>query len=213
MSKVKVSAFSVSLDGFGAGINQDLNNPIGVKGHSLHGWLLNTKMFYQMIGKEGGETGIDNDFAMESMTNVGAWIMGRNMFSPSRGAWPNDDWKGWWGPNPPYHTPVFILTHFARPTLEMEGGTTFHFVTEGIEAALKKAKEAAGNKDIRILGGASVIRQYLKANLIDELHLAYSPVFLGQGETLLEGIDVCKLGFKVIEHTATERAVHVRLGK
>jgi dihydrofolate reductase len=213
MGKVKVGGFSVSLDGFGAGIDQDIDNPIGVKGHSLHEWLFKTKMFHQMIGKDGGETGIDNDFAMESMENVGAWIMGRNMFSPIRGSWPNHEWKGWWGPNPPYHTPVFVLTHFARPALEMEGGTTFHFVTEGIEAALKKAKEAAGNKDIRIAGGVSVIQQYLKANLIDELHLAYSPTFLGQGEALFDGIDVCKLGYKVIDHKATEKATHVRLSR
>lgn len=213
MGKVQVSGYSVSLDGFGAGPNQDLKNPIGLNGHSLHGWLLKTKMFHQMIGKEGGATGVDNDFAMASMTNVGAWIMGRNMFTPSRGPWPSDGWKGWWGPNPPYHTPVFVLTHFARPPLEMEGGTTFHFVTEGIEVALKKAKEAAGDKDIRILGGASVIRQYLKAKLIDELHLAYSPTFLGQGESLLNGIDVRELGYKVVEQTATENALHVRMTK
>jgi dihydrofolate reductase len=213
MGKVKVAAFSVSLDGFGAGPNQNLDNPIGVNGHSLHGWMLKSKMFHEMVGKPGGETGADNDFATESMKNNGAWIMGRNMFSPDRGAWPNQEWKGWWGPNPPYHSPVFVLTHFTRPALEMEGGTTFHFVTDGIDAALKKAKEAAGNKDIRILGGASVIRQYLKASLIDELHLAFSPTFLGHGESLFEGIDVCKLGYKVIEHKTTEKAIHVRMSK
>jgi dihydrofolate reductase len=213
MGKVKVGGFSVSLDGFGAGPNQSMDNPIGINGHSVHGWLFNTKMFHQMTGKPGGESGVDNDFAMELLEGAGATIMGRNMFSPLRGAWPDHEWKGWWGPNPPYHTPVFVLTHFARPSIEMEGGTTFHFVTEGIEAALKKAKEAAGNKDIKIAGGVSTIQQYLKANLIDELHLAYSPTFLGQGEALFAGIDVCKLGYKVVEHKATENASHIRLSR
>jgi dihydrofolate reductase len=213
VGKVKVSGFSVSLDGFGAGPNQSMENPIGINGHSLHGWLFQTKMFHQMTGKPGGESGVDNAFAMEMLENAGACIMGRNMFSPLRGPWPNHEWKGWWGPNPPYHAPVFVLTHFARPSIEMEGGTTFHFVTEGIEAALKKAKEVAGNKDVKICGGASVIRQYLKSKLIDELQLTYSPTFLGQGELLLEGIDVCKLGYKLIEQKTTEKATHIRLSR
>jgi dihydrofolate reductase len=213
MGKIKVAAFSVSLDGFGAGPEQSLENPIGKRGHDLHKWMLKTKMFHDMIGKPGGATDVDNDFAMESMQHNGAWIMGRNMFGPIRGAWPNEDWKGWWGPNPPYHVPVYVLTHHARKPLEMEGGNVFHFVTDGIESALKQAKKAAGNKDIRIGGGVSTIRQFLQAGMIDEMHLAFSPVILGEGEALLTGIDLQRLGFKVAGHKNTEAAMHVRFTK
>jgi len=215
MSKVRVNAFTISLDGYGAGPDQTLENPMGVGAESLHTWLLGTATFQRMIGKppESGRADLDDGFAVRSFENVGAWIMGRNMFAPSRGAWPDDDWKGWWGSNPPYHVPVFVLTHHARPSLTMEGGTTFHFVTDGIHAALTRAKEAAQGKDIRIGGGTSTVRQYLSAGLIDELHLAISPILLGKGEHLLSGIDTASLGYKCTQHVPTERAMHVVLSK
>ena len=211
MSKVKVCAFSVSLDGFGAGPRQDLQNPLGVRGLELHTWALNTEVFRQMHGGSDGGRGIDNDFAARSFENVGAWILGRNMFGPVRGPWLNDSWKGWWGDVPPYHTDVFVLTHHARAPLTMQGGTTFYFITEGFESALKKAKDAANGKDVRIGGGVSTIRQYLTAGLIDEMHLAFSPVLLGEGEALFAGIDLPKLGFKPVETKAGEEALHVVL--
>lgn len=213
MGLVKVAAFSVSLDGYGAGPNQDLENPLGIRGHELHNWLFKTQTFQTMLGNESGETGVDNDFAAKSMANNGAWILGRNMFSPVRGPWTDDSWKGWWGDNPPYHVPVFVLTHHARAPIQMEGGTTFYFVTDGIESALKQAKGAAKGKDVRIGGGVSTIRQYLEKGLIDEMHLAYSPVYLGAGENLLQGIDLNKLGFSKVEHVATPNALHVILKK
>ncbi|HVR09348.1 MAG TPA: dihydrofolate reductase family protein [Thermoanaerobaculia bacterium] len=208
MSQVRVAAFSISLDGFGAGPRQDLNNPLGVRGHELHGWFLPTVAFKQMQGQTGGTQGIDNDFGVRSFDNVGAWILGRNMFGPVRGPWPDDSWKGWWGDNPPYHTPVFVLTHHARAPLEMAGGTTFHFVTEGLQSALARAKEAAGGKDVRIGGGVSVIRQCLAAGQIDEMHLAVSPVFLGEGEHLFAGIDLHQLGFLPSKTVSGENATH-----
>lgn len=214
MGKVKVAAFSISLDGFGAGPGQNLENPLGLHGMELHKWVFPTESFQKMHGSgAGGSTGIDNDFAVAAISKLGAWILGRNMFGPIRGAWPNDEWKGWWGPNPPYHVPVFVLTHHTRPPLEMEGGTTFHFVTDGIESALRQAKAAAGDKDIRIGGGVATVRQYLEAGAIDELHLAYSPVYLGQGENLLQGFDLPKLGFTKIQHKQGEEAPHVILMK
>jgi dihydrofolate reductase len=213
MSKVRVAAFSISLDGFGAGPWQDLSNPLGVRGLELHAWVQQTEMFKKMQGQSGGATGIDNDFANRSFENVGAWILGRNMFGPVRGPWKDDSWKGWWGDNPPYHTPVFVLTHHARPPLEMEGGTTFHFVTDGLGSALKNAKEAAKGKDVRIGGGVSVIRQYLMANEIDEMHLAVSPVLLGEGENLFYRINLPKLGFIPSETVAGENATHVFIKK
>lgn len=213
MSKVKVSAFSVSLDGFGAGPQQSLENPLGVRGTELHKWFFKTKVFQKMYGDNNGVEGVDNSFAERSFENIGAWIMGRNMFGPIRGPWPNDEWRGWWGENPPYHTPVFVLTHHKREPLKMEGGTTFYFVTDGIESALKQAKEAAKGKDIRIGGGVEVIREYLKAGLIDELHLVYSPVLLGSGENLFTGIDMHKLGYSVSEKADTPDATHIILTK
>jgi len=213
MSKVKVCAFAVSLDGFGAGPNQSLENPLGIRGTELHNWFFKTKVFQKMHGGGDGVEGVDNTFGERSFENLGAWIMGRNMFGPIRGPWPNNEWRGWWGENPPYHTPVFVLTHHKREPLEMEGGTTFYFITDGIESALKKAKEAAKGKDIRIGGGVQVIREYLKAGLIDELHLVYSPVFLGSGESLFSGIDMPKLGFSVTEKTDTPDATHIILGR
>jgi dihydrofolate reductase len=215
MTRVRVNAFTISLDGYGAGPDQTLENPMGIGGSGLHTWFVGTKTFQEMIGKPaaGAREDVDDGFAVRSFENVGAWIMGRNMFAPSRGPWPDDDWKGWWGSNPPYHVPVFVLTHHARPSLTMEGETTFHFVTDGIHAALARAKEAAQGKDIRIGGGTSTVRQYLSAGLIDELHLAISPILLGKGEHLLAGIDTASLGYKCTEHVPTERAMHVVLSK
>jgi dihydrofolate reductase len=213
MSKVKVGAFSVSIDGFGAGPRQDLQNPLGVRGTELHNWFFHTEMFKKMQGQSGGTTGIDNDFAAQSFENVGAWILGRNMFGPVRGPWKDDSWKGWWGDNPPYHTPVFVLTHHARSPLAMEGGTTFHFVTDGLQPALKKAKESAQGKEVRIGGGVSVIRQYLIAGQIDEMHLAVTPVLLGEGEHLFFGINLHQLGFRLIRTVAGENATHVFITK
>jgi dihydrofolate reductase len=213
MSKLRVCNFSISLDGYGAGPNQGLDNPLGVGGESLHEWLFPTRSFRQMQRQEGGETGIDNDFSERGFENVGAWIMGRNMFTPERGDWRDPDWKGWWGKNPPYHTDVFVLTHHARPPIEMAGGTTFHFVTDGIHAALQRATESAGGKDIRLGGGADTIRQYLQAGLIDEMHFAISPVLLGSGEHLLAGLDLLALGYACTEHVNTPRVTHVVLTK
>jgi dihydrofolate reductase len=209
MSKVRVNCFSISLDGFGAGPDQGLENPLGAGGEQLHEWFFPTKTFQtSVMGKDRGETGPDNDFAVRSFENVGAWIMGRNMFGPVRGAWPDEDWKGWWGDNPPYHCDVFVLTHHPRKSFEMEGGTVFHFVTDGIRSALEKAKASAKGKDVRIGGGAETIRQYLQAGLIDEMHLAVSPLLLGKGEHLLNGIDLPALGFERTEYVPTAKAAH-----
>ena len=209
MSKLRVQSFSVSLDGYGAGPNQDLANPLGVGGMALHEWVFTTPTFKKMQGKDGGTPGIDEDFAARGFENIGAWILGRNMFGPVRGPWVNDDWKGWWGDNPPYHVPVFVLTHHARPSIEMEGGTVFHFVTDGIEAALARAKEVAGSKDVRIGGGASVIRQYLQARLIEELRLAVAPVFIGAGENLFSGLNLPELGYATVGSVTGANATHV----
>ena len=213
MSKIKVTAFSVSLDGYGAGPEQSRENPLGKRGEELHRWVFPTRMFQKMYGKEDGTQGTDNDFAEKSFENIGAWIMGRNMFGPIRGPWQNDEWKGWWGESPPYHVPVFVLTHHARESITMKGGTVFHFVTDGIESALEKAKNAANGKDIRIGGGSSTVRQFLEAGYIDEMHLAFSPVFLGAGEHLFAGIDLPKLGFTEIQSRYGEGATHVVLKK
>ena len=214
MSRLRVNSFTLSLDGFGAGINQSLENHLGVGGMGLHQWFIPTVTFQQQVlGQSGGEMGVDNDFAVRGFENLGAWILGRNMFGPIRGAWPDENWRGWWGDNPPYHMPVFVLTHHAREPLEMAGGTTFYFVTDGIHAALQQARVAANGKDIRLGGGVATIRQYLQAGLIDELHLAISPVLLGKGEALLAGIDMTALGYRCVEHVPTARATHVVLGK
>ena len=213
MAKVRVAAFSVSLDGYGAGREQSLAAPLGIGGEQLHAWAWPTRTFQAMFGNGGGTTGVDEEFAGASFAGVGAWILGRNMFAPSRGAWPDDGWKGWWGPNPSYHCPVFVLTHHARDALVMEGGTTFHFVTDGIAAALERAKAAANGRDVRIGGGAATIRQYLQAGLIDEMHFVVSPVLLGRGEALFAGLDLPKLGYRVGEHVQTAKATHVVLMK
>lgn len=219
MSKVRVESFSISLDGFGAGPDQDMAHPLGVGGEDLHQWFTPTKTFQtmhsEMMGDDNkdGSTGIDNDFAARGFKNIGAWIMGRNMFGPVRGPWNDSDWEGWWGKNPPYHVPVFVLTHHEHPPIEMEGGTTFYFVTEGIHKALELARDAAKGKDIRIGGGPDTIRQYLKAGLIDELHIAISPVILGSGEPLFEGVDLKKNGYKCVKSEASKKATHVILKK
>lgn len=211
MNKVRISCFAVSLDGYGAGPRQDLDNPLGVGGTALHQWFYPTRSFQAMFGKDAGITGIDDNYARRGMENLGAWILGRNMFGPIRGDWPDDTWKGWWGENPPYHVPVFVLTHYPRRSIEMAGGTTFHFVTEGIEKALQQAREAAGARDIRIGGGVQTVRQYVLAGLVDEMHLVVSPVILGSGEHLLSGLDLSALGFRVAEHESSQAAMHVVL--
>jgi len=210
MSKVVVQAFGLSLDGFSAGTDQSLENPLGVRGPELMEWFFPTKTFIdQHGGGGGGETGIDDSFAAESMSGKGAWILGRNMFGPVRGPWPDDEWKGWWGDEPPYHVPTFVLTHHERSPLVMKGGTTFHFITDGIHSALEQAKAAAGDRDIRIGGGTETVRQYLQAGLIDELHLALRPVILGRGEPLFAGLDLRELGYQVEKMVPGERAVHM----
>ena len=212
MTRVRVEGFTVSLDGYGAGLNQNINNPLGDGGAELHQWLFPTRTLQlALFGNDGGTTGVDDDFAARGFQNVGAWILGRNMFAPDRGDWPDPDWKGWWGDNPPYHVPAFILTHYPRPAIEMEGGTTFHFVTGGIREALDRAREAAAGKDVRIGGGPDTIRQYLREGLIDELHIAMAPVLLGRGEPLLEGIDLRALGYECVEFVASEKATHIVL--
>lgn len=209
MSRIKVLAFTVSVDGYGAGTDQTLQKPMGVGGENLHGWMRHTQTFHRMTGQPGGSTGTDDGFAQRSFGNIGAWIMGRHMFGPVRGPWPDESWQGWWGDEPPYHVPVFVMTHHARPALSMKGDTVFHFVTAGLNEALARAREAAGSKDIRIGGGVSTVRQFLQAGLVDEMHLVVSPVALGRGENLLAGIDLGALGLKPREHVGTESALHV----
>lgn len=213
MGRVRVAAFSLSVDGFGAGPDQSLDNPLGKRGTELHEWFFKTRTFRTMIGKNDGSTSVDESFASAGNTGFGAFILGRNMFGPVRGEWPDEEWKGWWGDNPPYHRPTFILTHHPRDPIIMEGGTTFYFVTGGIEEAMERAKAAAGDADIKIGGGVSTVRQYLRAGLIDEMHLAISPVILGRGEAMFEGIDLASLGFFVESSVTTEKAMHVTLRK
>jgi dihydrofolate reductase len=208
MTRVRVESFTISLDGYGAGPDQRVENPLGVGGEALHDWVVSTRAWRQMHGREGGTGGVDDEFAARGTEGFGAWILGRNMFGPIRGPWPDTAWKGWWGDDPPYHVPVFVLTHHARPPLEMKGGTTFHFVTGGIHEALDRAREAAAGKDVRIGGGADTIRQYLRAGLIDELHVAIAPVLLGGGTPLFEGIDLPSLGYECVRFAGSEQAAH-----
>jgi dihydrofolate reductase len=209
-----VSAFSISIDGYGAGPGQDLDHPLGIGGPELFDWFFHTRTWQRMHGNEGGETGVDDEFAQRGFAGMGAWILGRNMFGPVRGPWPDESWKGWWGEEPPYRVPVFVLTHHARAPIEMKGGTVFRFVTDGIDSALKQARDAAGGLDVRLGGGVSTIRQFLRAGWIDELHLAIAPVLLGQGEHLLHGIDLKALGYECVEHApGTRAAAHVVLRK
>ena len=213
MAIVRVNSFAISLDGYGAGPHQSLEAPLGVGGPRLFEWFFSTRTWKQMHGQEGGSTGVDNEWAQRGMENVGAWILGRNMFGPIRGPWPDDSWKGWWGDEPPYHVPVFVLTHYPRGSVEMKGGTTFHFVTDGIHAALERAKHAAKDRDVRIGGGVATVRQYLRAGLIDEVHLACRPILMGSGENLFADIDVAALGYRCVEHVSTEFATHVMVKK
>lgn len=213
MSKLRVQSFAVSIDGYGAGPNQDLENPLGVRGPALMDWYFHTRSWRKMHGHDDGETGVDNAMAEQGFGGIGAWILGRNMFGPIRGPWPDESWKGWWGSNPPYHVPVFVLTHHARAPMPMEGGTTFHFVTDGLESALRQARDAARGKDIRIGGGVSTIQQYLRAGLIDELHLAMSPVFLGAGENLFAGLDLPALGYACADRVSSPHTTHLIVAK
>lgn len=211
MTRVRVASFTISLDGYGAGPGQDHDHPLGVGGTELHQWFIPTRTFQRTHGDGDGTTGIDDEFAARGFENIGAWILGRNMFGPVRGPWPDLNWKGWWGDNPPYHVPVFVLTHYARPPIEMEGGTTFHFVTGGIHEALDRARGAANGQDVRVGGGPSTIQQYLRAGLVDELHVAISPVLLGRGERLFEGVDMRSLGYECVQYVPSEKATHVVL--
>jgi dihydrofolate reductase len=210
-AKLRVSCFAMSLDGYSAGLRQDLQNPLGVRGPELMEWYFSTRSWRAMHGLEGGEAAVDNGIAEEGMSGIGAWILGRNMFGPVRGPWPDESWKGWWGEEPPYHVPTFVLTHHPRAPIPMKGGTVFHFVTEGIQAALAQARAAAGDRDIRLGGGVATIRQYLRAGLIDELHLALRPVLLGEGEHLMRDVDLRALGYECWKSVAGERATHVYL--
>ena len=213
MSKLRVNSFSVSLDGYGAGPSQSVEDPLGIGGEELHHWVVGTRTFRQLFGNQGGSTGVDDDFARRGFANVGSWILGRNMFGPVRGPWPDDSWKGWWGDEPPYHCEVFVLTHHARESFSMKGDTTFHFVTSGIEDALERARRSARGKDVRLGGGVATIQQYWRARLIDELHLAFAPVLLGTGESLFGDIDLPALGYELTERVATPDATHVVLAK
>lgn len=209
--RVRVECFSISLDGYGAGPDQSLEHPLGIGGEDMHDWVVSTRSWRKMHNKEGGTGGIDNEFAQRGSEDFGAWILGRNMFGPERGPWSDMTWKGWWGDNPPYHVPVFVLTHYERPPLEMEGGTTFYFITEGIEEALVRARKAANGKDIRIGGGASTIQQYLRKGLIDELHIAITPTVLGSGERLFDAVDMRKLGYECVRFETSDKATHLIL--
>jgi len=211
MGEVQVSAFSISIDGYGAGAGQSLENPLGVGGRQLHEWAFATRTFRRMFGQDDGSTGVDERFAARSFQNVGAWIIGRNMFGPVRGAWPDDTWKGWWGENPPFHVPVFVLTHHVRESIFMQGGTVFHFVPDGIHASLDRAREAANGQCVRIGGGVATIQQFLRARLIDQLHIAISPVLLGSGERLFDNVNMVELGYRCTERVATEKATHIIL--
>ncbi|MET0311094.1 MAG: dihydrofolate reductase family protein [Burkholderiaceae bacterium] len=213
MPQIRVSGYTVSVDGYGAGPVQTLQQPMGRRGELLHGWMRETATFQKMMGKSGGSQGIDEEFAAAAMENLGAWIMGRNMFGPVRGPWPDDEWKGWWGSEPPYHCPVFVLTHHARPDLAMEGGTVFHFVTGGLDEAVRRAREAAGERDIRIGGGASTVRQCLERGYIDTMHVAVSPVLVGEGEPLFAGLDLPTLGYRIARRVEGEKAMHLVIDK
>ena len=212
MSRLRVNSFSVSLDGYGAGVNQSLQQPLGLGGETLHHWMFGTRMFRELFGGQGGSAGVDDEFARRGFANVGAWILGRNMFGPVRGPWPDETWQGWWGDEPPYHCEVFVLTHHARKSFALSD-TTFHFVTGGIHEALERARKAAGGKDVRVGGGVATIQQYLRARLLDELHLAFAPVLLGSGEALFGGVDLAALGYDVTERVPTEAATHIVLTK
>ena len=211
MTKLRVLSFGVSLDGYGAGPNQNVDHPLGIGGTALLEWLFATRTLRRLHGSEGGATGVDDEFAARGFSRIGAWIIGRNMFGPIRGEWPDENWKGWWGDTPPFQVPVFVLSHHPRESITMAGGTTFHFITEGIETALKRAKESANGQDVRLGGGVATIQQYLRARLIDEMHLAIVPVLLGSGQQLFAGLDAAALGYHCSEHVSTTNATHIVL--
>ena len=213
MPKLRVHCFSMSLDGYSAGPNQDLQNPLGVGGLRLFDWMFATRAHNRVHGQEGGTTGLDDDLVARGFEGIGAWILGRNMFGPVRGPWLDEGWKGWWGENPVYHTPVFVLTHHPRASITMQGGTTFHFVTEGIHAALERAFDAANGKDVRLGGGSATMQQYLRAGLVDEMHFVVSPALIGSGERLFQDLDLPALGYRLKEHIPSSGATHVMLGK
>ena len=213
MPKLRVHNFAISIDGYGAGPNQDVDNPLGVGGPSLHEWAFATRAGRGMHGMAGGAEGLDDKFIADGDVGVGATIMGRNMFGPIRGPWSNDDWRGWWGDNPPYHHPVFVLTHHPHASITMQGGTTFHFVSDGIEAALERAFDAANGSDVRIGGGVSTIQQYLRAGLIDEMHLAIVPILLGSGERLFDHLDGGPVGYRCVEFVSSPSVAHVRFAR
>ena len=213
MPKLRVLSFALSLDGYGAGPNQDLEHPLGVNGHDMMQWFFPTRTWRRMQGQDGGETGVDDAMAAAGFEGIGAWILGRNMFGPVRGPWPDESWKGWWGDEPPYRVPAFVLTHYSRPPLAMRGGTEFRFVTGGIHDALAQAKAAAGGRDVRLGGGVATVREYLRAALVDDLHLAVGPVLLGAGEHLMHGLDLRALGYECTKQVAGARATHVFLRK
>jgi dihydrofolate reductase len=213
MSKLVVRCFGVSLDGYGAGPDQSIDHPLGVRFEGVMEWFFPTRVFQTMYGKAEGETGVDNGMAEDGFEGIGAWILGRNMFGPVRGPWPDESWKGWWGDEPPYRVPVFVLTHHARKPIAMKGGTEFRFVTDGIHAALEKALAAADGRDVRLGGGVATLREYLSAGLIDELHLAVRPVLMGSGEHLWKDLDLHALGYECIKTVPGERATHVFLRK
>lgn len=214
MAKLRVESLTISVDGFAAGPEQSIANPLGIGGADLHAWAFSTRTFQsKVLGSDGGATGVNDSFAARGFENIGAWILGRNMFGPIRGPWPDDEWKGWWGDSPPYHVPVFVLTHHARDPLEMEGNTTFHFVTGGAGEALDLARQAADGKDVRIGGGPNTIQQYLRAGLVDEMHVAIVPIVLGSGERLFEGVDLKSLGYECDQHAATDEATHIILSR
>ena len=214
MQRLRVESFTLSIDGYAAGPDQSLQNPLGVGGQSLHGWAIATRTFQQkLFGMDGGETGVDNDYAARGFQNIGAWILGRNMFGPIRGPWPDESWRGWWGENPVYHMPVFVVTNHARAPLKMEGGTTFYFITDGIHAALEKARQASNGMDVRVGGGANIIQQYLREGYVDEMHLAIAPILLGSGSRLFDGVDLPSLGYSCTEHAVSPKATHIVLSR
>jgi dihydrofolate reductase len=213
MPRLLVRNYSISLDGYGAGPHQDLDNPLGIGGAQLHEWIFATRSGSQMIGREGGSEGLDDAFFSERASGVGATIMGRNMFGPIRGPWEKSEWTGWWGEDPPFHHSVFVLTHHPRPPIEMQGGTTFHFIDGGIEAALSEASEAAGDRDVLLGGGAATIRQYLRASLIDEMNLAIVPVLLGSGERLFDDLGSSTGDYRCVEHVSSPTVTHVRIAR
>jgi dihydrofolate reductase len=210
MAKLRVHNLSVSVDGYAAGPNQSIDNPLGIGAERLHEWIFKTRYGRRMIGQDGGDEGLDNEFLGRGDEGIGATVMGRNMFGPVRGPWPDESWRGWWGEDPPYHHPVFVLTHHAREALKMEGGTTFHFVSDGIESALTQAKEAARGRDVWLAGGASVVNQYLAARLVDEIDVSIAPLILGAGARLFEGLDRGTLELKQIRAVDAPGVTHIK---